>query len=99
MNSFQVEKGADGNVKSLPKEVSIIGQPDVEKEKLKTKASSGVTRRSEDLKERRKSGEGIALTSEKKTAIKTPKESKKEITKDTKAKENKDKVSKQKKLC
>ncbi len=54
----RIEKSSDGTAR-VPKEVSIIGQPDVDKDKPKAKTASA--KKNEDVKERRKSNDGSSL--------------------------------------
>lgn len=87
----KIEKSSDGVSKSVPKEVSILGQPD-DKGKTKTNPMA-VTKKSDDIKERRKSSD---IANEKIKVAKSGKDGKKESGKDMKGKDLKDKGKKDK---
>lgn len=88
----KLDKSGDGTPKIVPKEVSIIGQSD---EKSKAKSTAPATRKSEDIKERRKSSDATG-TGEKAKLVKGVKDSKKEGGKELKGKDVKEKVKKDK---
>ena len=86
----KIEKSNEGVAKTLPKEVPILGQSD---EKGKTKTPSTAAKKTDEVKERRKSSD---VANEKLKVAKTGKDGKKEVGKDTKGKDLKEKGKKDK---
>ena len=88
----KLDKSGDGTPKLVPKEVSIIGQSE---EKNKAKSTAPATKKSEDVKERRKSSDVTGL-GEKAKLAKSGKDGKKESGKELKGKDVKEKAKKDK---
>ncbi|XP_065059758.1 protein AF-9-like [Rhopilema esculentum] len=88
----KLDKSSDGTSKTLPKEVSILGQSD---DKAKAKTQPLVAKKAEEVKERRKSNDA-GMNADKSKLAKAGKESKKEGGKDIKGKDLKDKGKKDK---
>lgn len=94
----KIDKAGDGIHKAVPKEVSIMAQPEVEKEKVKIKTNTPSSKKTDDIREGRKPSDSSSTPSSEKSkpSAKASKESKKEAPRETRVKDIKEKPKKEK---